>query len=174
MTTLTHLGISCRSLSNALLTFLEGRIPVRVKFFFQKRSNGKGVAHSTCLKSVRVDHFRWSGAENEGFVWKGLKKAWRRATEERERGRGRWSVRTDRQRDQLIKGRRRRATGKGKESGMRERGGAPPPLTPSPPSKHLSCNSSLPSLLPLPAFSFRAHLFSTPPTRKLHSPPLNT
>ena len=83
-------------------------------------------------------------------------------------------VGADRRTDQLIKGRRRRATGKGRESGMRERGGAPPPLTPSPPSKHLSCNSSLPSLLPLPAFSFRAHLFSTPPTRKLHSPPLNT
>ena len=36
MTTLTHLGVSCRSLSIGLLTFLEGRIPVRVKLFFQK------------------------------------------------------------------------------------------------------------------------------------------
>ena len=40
------------------------------------------MAHSTCSKSVRVDHFRWSGAENEGFVWEGWKKAWRRATGE--------------------------------------------------------------------------------------------
>ena len=74
VTTLTHLGLSCRSLSHGLLTFLESRIPVRVKLFFQKRSNGKGVAHSTCLKSARVDHFRCSKAENEAFVWEGWKK----------------------------------------------------------------------------------------------------
>ena len=85
------LGILLSLTPPGLLTFLENRIPVRVKLFFLKRSNGKGVAHSTCLKSVRVDHFRWSGTENEGFVRKGLQKARRRATGEgREReGRGR-------------------------------------------------------------------------------------
>ena len=41
MTTLTHLGISCRSLSNALLTFLGSRIPVRVKFFSQSEGTGR-------------------------------------------------------------------------------------------------------------------------------------
>ena len=32
-------------------------------------------------------------------------------------------------------------------------------LLPAPPSKHLPCNSSLSSPVPLPAFSFRGHLF---------------
>ena len=82
--TLTHLGFSCRSLSHGLLTFLESRIPVRVKLFFQKRSNGKGVAHSTCLKSVRVDHFRCSRAENEAFVWEG----WKKVSTKAESGKG--------------------------------------------------------------------------------------
>ena len=41
MTTLTHLGISCRSLSNGLLTFLEGRIPVRVKLFSRSKETGR-------------------------------------------------------------------------------------------------------------------------------------
>ena len=57
---------------------------MRVKFFFQKRSNGKGVAHSTCLKSARVDHFRCSRAENEAFVWEG----WKKVSTKAESGKG--------------------------------------------------------------------------------------
>ena len=59
MQTFTHLGISWRSLSRGLLTFLEARIVERVALFRRKCGNRVGVAHATCAKSVRVDRFRW-------------------------------------------------------------------------------------------------------------------
>ena len=56
VTTLTHLGISCRSLSNALLTFLEGRILVRVKFFSKSEATGREwrTGHASSLLGLII------------------------------------------------------------------------------------------------------------------------
>ena len=58
MQPLTHSGVSCRSLSNGFLIFMEPLIVERVALFRRKCGNRVGVAYATCAKCVRVDLFR--------------------------------------------------------------------------------------------------------------------
>ena len=53
-----HLGISWRSPSHGLLTFLKARIVKRIALFQRKCGNQVGVGHPTRANSVRVDLFK--------------------------------------------------------------------------------------------------------------------